>query len=197
MNNSLFYYDPSLTKPRHYSDYVKDLALKISELIRITEGKALILFTSKRCMNDVYNLIKNEEFPFEIMIQTDKNTELLKKQFASDTNSCLLATGAFWEGIDIKGKSLSNLIVTHLPFDIVDAVSKYKASKYTSWDDRFSEVYVPSMLVKLEQAIGRLIRDYEDTGIVCCLDSRIDNYLKEIKTVSSIKNFTTDINEVI
>ena len=96
----------------------------------MTNGKALILFTSKKTMNTVYEILKQEEFPFELLLQTDNNATEIKEQFSKDTDSCLFATGAFWEGIDIKGKSLSNLIITRLPFDQVDAVTQYQACKY-------------------------------------------------------------------
>lgn len=196
-NHALFYYDRKVAVPSNYDKYIRDLAVKISELIRVTEGKALVLFTSKKCMNDVYELISNDDFPFKIMLQSDNNINVICNEFENDINSCLFATGAFWEGIDIKGKSLSNLIVTHLPFDVVDAVNYYEASKYTYMEDKFKNVYIPNMLVKLKQAIGRLIRSVDDTGIVCCLGSRIENYLEYIGNVSPIKNITTDMKEVI
>ena len=195
-NHALFYYDPNISIPNNYDDYIIELSLKISELIRITEGKSLILFTSKKCMKDVYDLIKKEKFPFRLILQGDEEVNTIRQEFEIDTNSCLFATGAFWEGIDVKGNSLSNLIITHLPFDIVDALSSYKASKYVTKEDKFKEVYIPNMLIKLEQAIGRLIRSYNDTGIVSCLDSRIENYLEDIKKVSPIKNFTTNMKDV-
>jgi len=108
----------------------------------------------------------------------------------------LFATGSFWEGISIKGKSLSNLIITHLPFDNVDAINKYEAGRYVSNEDKMKNVYIPDMLIKMKQAIGRLIRTDTDTGIVSCLDSRVVNYLDSVRKCSPIKNFTDDIKEV-
>ena len=47
-------------------------------------------------MNDVYKLLKEEDFPFDLLIQTDSNSTDIKNEFASNVNSCLFATGAFW-----------------------------------------------------------------------------------------------------
>lgn len=193
--NSLFYYNPNLASPKEGKSYILDLASEISELIRMTEGKALILFTSKETMNSVYNILIEEEFPFEILLHTDNNTNEVREHFSKDTNSCLFATGAFWEGIDVKGKSLSNLIITHLPFDQVDAITQYKASKFSK-KEQFREVYFPNMLIKFKQAVGRLIRSDIDTGIVCCLDSRFDHYKDTIIPSIPIKNCTTNLKQV-
>lgn len=190
-NNSIFYYNPNLASPNEEEKYIKDLALEISELIKITEGKALILFTSKKCMNEVYNRLSKEEYTFELLLQTDTNTTEIKERFVKDVNSCLFATGAFWEGIDVKGKTLSNLIITHLPFDQVNAINQYKASQYSE-KEQFRQVYFPNMLMKFEQAVGRLIRSSTDTGIVCCLDSRFANYKDAISKNLPIKNYTTN-----
>lgn len=194
-NNSLFYYNPNISSPNDKDTYIIDLAIEINELIRMSNGRSLILFTSKETMNSVYQLLSEEEYPFEVLLHTDNNTNDVKEQFIKDTNSCLFATGAFWEGIDIKGKSLSNLIITHLPFDQVDAINQYKASKYAK-TEQFKQVYFPNMLTKFRQAIGRLIRSDEDTGIICCLDSRFDNYKNAISPNIPMTNFTTDKKEL-
>ena len=194
-NNSLFYYNPTVANPKEKESYIIDLAVEIGDLIRATEGKALILFTSKKTMNSVYELLMLEEFPFKILLHNDNNANEIKKHFSEDTNSCLLATGAFWEGVDIKGKSLSNLIITRLPFDQVDAINQYKASRFSKYE-QFREVYFPNMLNKLKQAVGRLIRSDTDTGIVCCLDSRFANYKDAIVPNLPMTNYTIDKKEV-
>lgn len=195
-NNALFYYDLEVAVPNDTTNNIRDLALKIDELIRATNGKALVLFTSKTRMKEVYDLIAENTYPFKVLIQNDSNADAVREEFEHDTDSCLFATGSFWEGISIKGSSLSNLIITHLPFDNVDAINKYEAGKYKLLEDKMNNVYLPDMLIKMKQAIGRLIRSYTDTGIVSCLDSRIGNYLEEVKAISPIKNFTNDMKVI-
>lgn len=70
-------------------------------------------------------------------------------------NSVLLGTGAYWEGIDIRGKSLSNLVIFRLPFPVPDPIIEHKVS---SAKDGMMDVRVPEMIIKLKQGIGRLIQ---------------------------------------
>ena len=78
-----------------------------------------------------------------------------------------------------QGISLSNVIIARLPFPIVDPVMEYKKSLYGK--DGFRKLYIPKMIIKLRQGVGRLIRSEQDKGIVCILDSRVKKYEKEIK----------------
>ena len=82
----------------------------------------------------------------------------------------LLGTGAYWEGISIEGKSLSNVIIFRLPFPVPDPIIEYKCSVAK---DALMDVRVPEMIIKLKQGIGRLIRNFTDTGIVCIIDRRL------------------------
>lgn len=146
-------------------------------------------------MNYVYKKIGNKLDDINIYIQNDGSSQdKVKEQFKNDINSVLFSTGIFWEGIDIKGKALSNLIIARLPFPVVDPIMEYKKSKYKNG---FNKVYIPEMLIKLKQGIGRLIRSETDKGIVCILDSRMDaKYQDVIRQSIPIKNFTTDIEEI-
>lgn len=182
---------PSINKEK----YLVQLVNKIKELIRITNGKTLVLFTSKSDMNYVYKKIGNKLDDINIYIQNDGSSQdKVKEQFKNDINSVLFSTGIFWEGIDIKGKALSNLIIARLPFPVVDPIMEYKKSKYKNG---FNKVYIPEMLIKLKQGIGRLIRSETDKGIICILDSRMDaKYQDVIRQSIPIKNFTTDIEEI-
>lgn len=206
--NTLMYYNPNMPSPNfdknleaHFNSneeqlkYISALTLEIDRLIRLTNGKALILFTSKKEMKLVYSILKEFEYPFNLFIQNENNTDKVKVEFTNDTDSCLFATGAFWEGVDIKGKSLSNLIICRLPFPTVGPIEQYKASMYAE-ENRFEQVYFNEMLTKFNQGSGRLIRDYNDTGIVCCLDSRIKTYLPKIKLNSPFSRYTTDMEEL-
>src|SRR5699024_10850903 len=85
--------------------------------------------------------------------------------------------GTFWEGIDIKGQDLSQVIIPRLPFPVPDPIIQYKTSLY---DDKM-EVLMPEMIMKLRQGIGRLIRTDSDKGIVSILDTRAyTNYKDQI-----------------
>ena len=207
--NSLFYYDTTIKKPltkdaikevgienkeSYRNAYILELALRIRDLIEITQGKALVLFTSKADMMETYNIVKALLPNASLILQNDKNVTKWKEEFEADTDSSLFATGAFWEGIDIKGKTLSNVIITRLPFPVMDPITEYKMSINQS---KNSQVFTSEMLIKLKQGTGRLIRDVTDTGIVCSLDARTKDYLEEIKKTLPFTKYTTSLDEVL
>jgi len=197
-NNALLYCPRDISNPKNKDKYLQDLVEKIKELLELTEGKSLILFTSKNDMNYVYNEMKKYNFDFPLYVQSDgASTKHLKQKFENEVNSCLFATGSFYEGIDIKGESLSSVIIARLPFPIVDPVIEAKSNIYK---DGFQEVYLPEMLLKLKQGVGRLIRSGTDKGIVSILDSRFldydEKYQNTLTASLPFTNVTDDIEEV-
>lgn len=194
-NNTLFYYDTNIANPNDYNQYITDLASKVSELIRATNGRTLVLFTAKSTMETVYHIVTQANYDFNIFLQGTMSDSQICKKFESDVKSCLFATGSFWEGIDISGKSLCNVIITRLPFDNVDAITEDMASKFSK-KEAFKMVYLNNMAQKLAQGMGRLIRKKNDKGIICCLDSRCENYISVIKRCTPYCNFTNDIQDV-
>ena len=191
-NHMLCYYSHNITPPSgNHENYIKDITNKIIELLNITNGKTLILFTSKSDMKLVYEKLK--KLPFDILIQKDGSSQnSTKEEFKSNINSVLLSTGAFWEGIDIKGKSLSNVIIVRLPFPLPTPIINHKCSLVTNR----MQVLVPEMKIKLKQGIGRLIRGKEDTGIISILDSRVNTYLNKITNCIPTSNITKNIEDV-
>ena len=122
-------------------------------------------------MQAVYDRLQKENLPFKILMQQGnaKQAETLEK-FRNDTNSVLLGTGSYWEGINIEGVSLSHVIIFKLPFPVREPIIDYK---YQQSKDGLMEVSVPEMVIKLKQGIGRLIRSESDKGIVSIIDSRV------------------------
>lgn len=195
-NNTLFYYDPEVVSPKNSNKelYYKSVADRVEQLIRITDGKALVLFTSKEDMRAVYNDVSTRGLSQKLILQGD-NAKEVKNEFKNDVNSCLFATGAFWEGVDFNGETLSNLIVVRLPFPVMDPIVEYKKEGKSSIE--INKLTKDEMLMKLAQGTGRLIRCSTDKGIVCCLDSRFKDYADSIINTLPFVNYTTDINDVI
>lgn len=198
--NSMIYYLENMPHPTYErSDFIKKGAQEIIKLLEITKGKALILFTSKNDLKEVYNILSKQNLKYKLLVQrmSSSQDEILE-EFKKDEDSVLLATGTFWEGIDIPGKALSNLIVFRLPFPVPDPIIEYKRN---TCDDFLMGVSVPYMIVKLRQGVGRLIRKHDDMGIVAILDSRIgdssNSKYKDIVFDSlPIKNRSNDIEMV-
>jgi len=194
-NNSMFYYADDIISPKSKNRelYLMQLAERLRDVIKMTEGKSLILFTSKQEMNEVYNIMKNMNTGLNLILQEDKDVKKCKTAFTLHEDSCLFATGAFWEGIDIKGKTLSNLVIVRLPFPVQDRIVEYKKENLTN--EEAMQVDINEMITKLAQGTGRLIRSKKDRGIVCCLDSRITNYLEQIQKALPFKNYTNDLEK--
>lgn len=184
---------------KEHDKFVEEAVERIAKILKISEGKALILFTSKSDMEEVYKRLKKKKLPYKILIQQPGSSQdKVMKEFRSNVNSVLLGTGAYWEGISIEGKSLSNLIVFRLPFPVPDPIIDYKTSIA---DDPVMDVLVPEMITKLKQGIGRLIRNYTDTGIVSIIDPRLSKErstpYREITFDSlPIKNITNSLSEL-
>ena len=195
-NNALLYLSDDCLSPKSLDRdlYLDTLASKIDELINITEGRSLVLFTSKEDMRRVYQKVTMNNYDFNIMLQTDDvSADTLKERFKEDKQSVLFATGSFFEGIDVKGEALENVIITKLPFPVVNPIIEEKASHFR---DGFREVYLPEMIIKLKQGVGRLIRSSTDKGIVSILDPRYKEYEDVILESLPFNNVTTDIEEV-
>ena len=163
----------------------------------ITDGRTLLLFTSKSDLEYIHERLIHMDLPWNILVQ-DGNTSMKKilEEFEQDTKSILLGTGAFWEGISIEGEALTSVIILRLPFPIPDPIIEYKKSIV---ENSLMNVDVPEMIIKLKQGVGRLIRNSTDRGIISILDPRVseDNnkpYCKNIWESIPMKNRTTDLN---
>lgn len=198
-NNALLYIPSSLPHPKYLKSF-RDAALsEIIKLLKLTDGRSMILFTSKEDMKFIHNELLKIRLPWEILIQQEGSSQnLIKEQFIKNEKSILLSTGIFWEGIDIPGPSLSNLIIFKLPFPVPDPILEYKT---TLFSDGFSQVYLPEMLIKLRQGLGRLIRKETDKGIATILDSRLSQngkkeYRQTVIDAIPFETITEDIEEV-
>jgi len=129
--------------------------------IRETNGRALILFPSGKELKD-FKLRAKRENEFSFLFEGDMEISELVKKFQNEEETILCAEH-LWEGLDIPGPSLSNVIIWSLPYPTNDPVfqAKRKASREPFWD-----VDVPYMILRLRQGIGRLIRAHSDSGIV-------------------------------
>ena len=196
--NTMVYYNGDLPDPRTNRERYLDESIKeIRKLMDITDGRTLLLFTSKSDLEYIHERLIHMDLPWNILVQ-DGNTSMKKilEEFEQDTKSILLGTGAFWEGISIEGEALTSVIILRLPFPIPDPIIEYKKS---IGENSLMNVNVPEMIIKLKQGVGRLIRNSTDRGIISILDPRVseDNnkpYCKNIWESIPMKNRTTDLN---
>lgn len=146
-------------------------------LLIASSGRAFVLFTSHSAMRRAAAECRAElvQRGFRLFVQGEAGRHQLISDFRSDTSSILFGTDSFWEGVDVRGPSLSSVIIVKLPFRVPTEPllqAKLEAIQ-TRGGDPFAELSLPEAVIRFRQGFGRLVRSREDTGVVVVLDSRI------------------------
>jgi ATP-dependent DNA helicase DinG len=173
---AMLYVPGHLPEPPKQSvpSYTEALANEIERIVSLSEGRAFLLFTSRRMLNEVYALLE-EKLPYPLFRQGDMPPARLLDAFRESGNGCLFGTQTFWEGVDVQGEALSCVIIDRLPFAVPDSpVTRARTEAISAaGGDWFSEFSIPQAQIRLKQGFGRLIRTHADRGIVCILDKRL------------------------
>ncbi len=164
---------PAPNDPR----FLDSAAPALAAIIGATMGGALVLCTSYSHLTGLAERLEPalSSLGLTVFRQGDMDRHALLEEFRDDGNAVLFATDSFWEGIDIPGRALRNVIITKLPFAVPDdpVLSARQERLEQDGRDPFFDYQVPMAALKLKQGFGRLIRHRSDRGIAWILDHRI------------------------
>ena len=168
-------------------EYTKAIGREMMKLVEASRGRAFLLFSSRRMLDEVFDLFMRElpaHLTFPLLRQGDMTRMELVRSFREREGAVLFGLKSFWEGVDIAGEALSLVVIDKLPFDPPDdpvheaRVARMKADG-ENW---FGTFVLPQTVLRLKQGLGRLLRSHTDRGVMAILDTRLysKSYGKQI-----------------
>jgi len=168
-------------------DYTAALCAEIERLVRASGGRAFLLFTSYRGLEDAYAALA-ARLPYTVLKQGEAPRGELLRRFRADGAAVLFGTRSFWEGVDVVGDALSLVVIDRMPFTVPDdpVISTRVERMKREGQDWFNDLMLPTATLQLKQGVGRLIRSRADRGVVAILDSRLAHRSYGVRVIRAL-----------
>ena len=173
--STLLYLPTDLPEP-NAPGYQSAVEHALVDLVRALGGRTLALFTSYAQLRRTTQAVGLGLAGTGITLlsqSTGTSRHQLLEVFKNSSNTVLLGTRSFWEGVDVVGPALSALVLVRLPFAVPS--DPVVAARSETFDDAFYHYSVPDAILRFRQGFGRLIRSKTDRGVVVVLDKRIQS----------------------
>jgi ATP-dependent DNA helicase DinG len=197
-SQALLYVPPHLPDPRD-GGFTHAASREILKLLRLSRGRAFVLFTSFQQMRLVYERV-SPVIEYPTLLQGTAPRSALLEGFRSTPGAVLFATASFWQGVDVPGEQLSCVIIDKLPFAVPSdpVVEARIRSIREDGGNPFYDYQIPQAALALKQGFGRLIRSRSDRGVLALLDNRISKQRYGQVFFDSLPDyaFTTEIDDV-
>ena len=170
---AILYLPKKMPDPRS-PDFVRAAGHEVVEILKRTDGRAFVLFTSYNNLRQVHEFASSRVH-YPMLVQGSAPRTALLREFKKTPNAVLFATSSFWQGVDVVGESLSCVIIDKLPFASPgDPITSARIEAINnSGGNAFGEYQIPLAILALQQGLGRLIRHRQDRGVLAVLDPRL------------------------
>ncbi len=154
--------------------YGDKVCQRVLDLLQISQGRALLLFTSFKGMDMMAEFLESQ-LSYPVLVQGRASRQALLARFKESRDSVLLAVASFWEGVDVPGDALSCVIIDKLPFEVPsDPVIQARIQAISDGGGKpFFDFQVPRAILTLRQGVGRLMRAATDCGVIAIMDVRL------------------------
>ena len=194
-HQALTYIASDLPEPGS-AEYEAGLIGRVAEILEITGGGTLVLFTSHRLLGMAAEAVQDRVKGIELMRQGEADSYALIERLRGGGQAAIFGTHTFWQGVDVPGPALQCVIITKLPFAVPDEpmVEARMESLSRRGLDPFNHYQIPRAAILLKQGFGRLIRTSTDRGVVAILDPRIlsrgygKHFLNSLPTTATSRN---------
>ncbi len=161
--------------PEPNAKEMRQTLLDISvQLVKASRGRCFLLFTSHAALRAIAAQLA-DKIDNPILVQGSTTKRALLEDYIANKDAVLLGTGAFWEGVDVRGDDLTCVLIDKLPFASPDdpLLQARIEDCRKSGGNPFAQLQIPQAAIALKQGAGRLIRDETDKGVLVICDNRL------------------------